>query len=226
MTTMNAAPSYATETPTQTRLRLLDAAEVLFAENGFRGASVRDITQQAGCNLAAVNYHFGGKVNLYREVVMRRLAALRAGRIEAVKAAMSRSGGEATVEDVVAAFGTAFLEPLIASAAGRRWMNLMTREMLDPQLPSDLIHNEMMVPMRRELVTALERVCPGLADDTAELCMHSLIGQLVHLERLQRSAERDTEGGGFAAYSFERMLTHTVAFTSAAIRALANGARQ
>jgi len=226
MTTMNAAASVAAETPTQTRLRLLDAAEVLFAENGFRGASVRDITQQAGCNLAAVNYHFGGKVNLYREVVLRRLAALRAGRIEAVKAAMARSGDEATVEELVESFGTAFLEPLISSAAGRRWMNLMTREILDPQLPSDLIYKEMMVPMRRELVSALERVCPGLTDDVAELCMHSLIGQLVHLERLQRSAERDAEGGGLAPFSFERMLAHTVRFTSAAIRALAAGARQ
>src|SRR5258705_4522095 len=186
MTTLNAVPAFAAETPTQTRLRLLDAAEVLFAEHGFRGASVRDITQQAGCNLAAVNYHFGGKVNLYREVVLRRLAALRAGRIEAVKAAMSRSGGEATVEELIESFSIAFLEPLVSSAAGRRWMNLMTREILDPQLPSDLFYNEMMVPVRREFVGALERVCPGLDQAAADLCMHSLIAQLVHVERLQR----------------------------------------
>jgi len=75
MTPVNAMPSIATETPTQTRLRLLDAAEVLFAEHGFRGASVRDITQQAGCNLAAVHCPLGGKVNLYREGVLRRRAA-------------------------------------------------------------------------------------------------------------------------------------------------------
>src|SRR5262245_36438774 len=131
------------EAPIQTRMRLLDAAELLFAEHGFRGASVRDITQQAGCNLAAVNYHFGGKVNLYREVVLRRLAALRAGRIESVKRAMNRTGREATVEELVEAFSTAFLEPLVTSAAGRRWINLMTREILDPQLPTDLFYNEM-----------------------------------------------------------------------------------
>jgi AcrR family transcriptional regulator len=211
------------ETPTQTRLRLLDAAELLFAEHGFRGASVRDITQQAGCNLAAVNYHFGGKVNLYREVVLRRLAALRAGRIESVKAAMNRSGHEATVEELIEAFSTAFLEPLVTSAAGRRWMNLMTREILDPQLPSDLFYNEMMVPVRRELVSALERVAPGLDEATADLCMHSLIGQLVHAEKIQRTAERDADSA-YAAYSADRMLTHVVRFTSAAVRALAQEA--
>jgi len=225
MTTMNVVPPSLTEAPIQTRLRLLDAAEVLFAEHGFRGASVRDITQQAGCNLAAVNYHFGGKVNLYREVVLRRLAALRAGRIEAVKTAMTRSGGEATVEELIASFGSAFLEPLVSSDAGRRWMNLMTRELLDPQLPSDLFYNEMVVPVRRELVAALARVCPGLDEDTADLCMHSLIAQLVHIERLQRKAERDKDGEQ-ANYSIDRMLAHTVRFTSAAVRSLAGGAAQ
>ena len=45
--------------------RLLDAAESLFCEKGFDGASIRDITSQANCNVAAVNYHFGGKENLY-----------------------------------------------------------------------------------------------------------------------------------------------------------------
>jgi len=67
------------------RERLLDAAERLFAEHGFRAASVREITVAAGCNLAAVNYHFGGKLNLYREVFARRLRALRERRIAGVR---------------------------------------------------------------------------------------------------------------------------------------------
>jgi AcrR family transcriptional regulator len=49
----------------QTRQRLLDVAETLFAEHGFAATSVRDITSAAACNLAAVNYHFRDKQNLY-----------------------------------------------------------------------------------------------------------------------------------------------------------------
>jgi AcrR family transcriptional regulator len=54
-----------------TRTRLLDAAEHLFAERGFDGASVRAITKDAGVSLPAVNYHFGSKERLLQEVYLR-----------------------------------------------------------------------------------------------------------------------------------------------------------
>ena len=54
---------------TTTRQRLLEAAGQVFAEQGFRAATVRDICQRAGANIAAVNYHFGDKEALYREVI-------------------------------------------------------------------------------------------------------------------------------------------------------------
>jgi AcrR family transcriptional regulator len=52
-----------------TRERLLTAAAALFAEHGFRRVTVRDICEEASANVAAVNYHFGDKQGLYREVV-------------------------------------------------------------------------------------------------------------------------------------------------------------
>jgi len=52
-----------------TRHRILLAAGEAFSERGFRGTTVRDICENAGVNLAAVNYHFQGKENLYREVI-------------------------------------------------------------------------------------------------------------------------------------------------------------
>lgn len=59
------------------RDRLLDAAEQSFAEKGFDGTNVRDLTAKANCNIAAVNYHFGGKENLYLEVFRRRMVMMR-----------------------------------------------------------------------------------------------------------------------------------------------------
>ena len=55
----------------QTRARLLDAAETLFAENGFDGTSLRSITSAAGANLAAVNYHFQSKEGLIADLEQR-----------------------------------------------------------------------------------------------------------------------------------------------------------
>jgi len=59
-----------------TRDRLLQAATRLFAESGYRGASVRDICNQAGANPGAVSYHFGGKRQLYRSVLRQAATAL------------------------------------------------------------------------------------------------------------------------------------------------------
>lgn len=60
-----------------TRERLIDAATEQFAEFGFRRTSVRDICRAAGANVAAVNYHFDGKLGLYKEVVSRAIQAMR-----------------------------------------------------------------------------------------------------------------------------------------------------
>lgn len=52
-----------------TRAALLKAAALIFSEQGYAGASVRQITQLAQANQAAINYHFGGKEQLYRAVL-------------------------------------------------------------------------------------------------------------------------------------------------------------
>ena len=59
-----------------TRERLLQSATRLFADNGYRGASVRDICNLAGANPGAVSYHFGGKRQLYRAVLRWAAASL------------------------------------------------------------------------------------------------------------------------------------------------------
>ncbi len=59
-----------------TRERLIQAATRLFADGGYRGASVRDICNLAGTNPGAVSYHFGGKKQLYRAVLRQAAAGL------------------------------------------------------------------------------------------------------------------------------------------------------
>lgn len=64
-----ARPLRSAATSDGTRKRLIEAALPLFAEQGFQGTAVRDICARAEANVAAVNYHFGGKAELYRAVV-------------------------------------------------------------------------------------------------------------------------------------------------------------
>ena len=74
-----------------TKQRILEAAEALFAQHGFAGASLRQVTAAAKVNLAAVNYHFGSKEKLIEEVFRRRLDELNRRRLAALADAAGRT---------------------------------------------------------------------------------------------------------------------------------------
>lgn len=96
-----------------TKDRILGAAEELFAQQGFAGTSLREVTSRADVNIAAVNYHFGSKENLVNEVFRRRMDDMSAQRLAALKAAVAAHPG--ALEPVLAAF----VEPALALAQDR-----------------------------------------------------------------------------------------------------------
>ena len=96
-----------------TKDRILGAAEELFAQFGFSGTSLRQVTSRADVNIAAVNYHFGSKENLVNEVFRRRMDEMSAHRLAALKAALEQHPGE--LEPILAAF----VEPALAIAQDR-----------------------------------------------------------------------------------------------------------
>lgn len=73
-------------TEPNTKERILDSAEYLFANKGLKDTSVRDITRQADVHLAAVNYHFDSKDGLVRAIMERRIALLNRQRLELLDA--------------------------------------------------------------------------------------------------------------------------------------------
>ena len=103
----------ATSAHFSTKDRILGAAEELFAQFGFSGTSLRQVTSRADVNIAAVNYHFGSKENLVNEVFRRRMDGMSADRLTALKAAVEQSPGE--LEPILAAF----VEPALALAQDR-----------------------------------------------------------------------------------------------------------
>lgn len=107
-----------------TKERILAAAEVLFAQRGFDGASLRQLTSAAGVNLAAVNYHFGSKEKLVEEVFRRRLDELNANRL----AALARVAGtaDATLEAVLDAYIRPALD-LSHDNSGALFMRVLAR---------------------------------------------------------------------------------------------------
>ena len=86
-----------------TRKAILDAAERLFADLGFDGASLRKITAKAGVNLAAAHYHFGSKEGLLRAALARRIGPLNEERLKLLDEAESDTGKKVlSIESVLA----------------------------------------------------------------------------------------------------------------------------
>ena len=111
----------------ETRDRLLAAAEKLFADRGFRKVTVREICRAAGANVAAVNYHFGDKLGLYREVLQKAIDAMRATN-EAGRAA----GAGAAAEERLRAYIMTHVRRLLSSGDRPMLHRLLNREMNDP----------------------------------------------------------------------------------------------
>jgi len=207
-----------------TRERLLDAAEELFAAKGFVGASIRDITTAAECNLAAVNYHFGGKSDLYREVFRRRLAVLREQRVGAMRRFLAKGRTSPALEAVLHEFARVFLEPLVEKGLGRVLIELWAREMLDPHLPPGTFELEIVGPVQQVLAEAIEAAIPTIPPATARLCAVSIVSQLAQVVQRARWAElTGTPESG--ASRLDATVRHIVRFSAGGVRACSTGAR-
>jgi TetR/AcrR family transcriptional regulator, regulator of cefoperazone and chloramphenicol sensitivity len=118
---------------TETRDRLLKAAERLFAERGFKKVTVRDICRAARANVAAVNYHFGDKLGLYREVMQSAIDAMRDTSEEARDAGQGQPADE-KLRRFIAVFVRRVLTP-----GNDTVHKLINREMNDPTPALDLL---------------------------------------------------------------------------------------
>ena len=203
----------------ETHERILDAAQKLFAEKGLDATSVRDITAEADCNVAAVNYHFGGKDKLYVEAFRAMLAPLRDQRMAMMDELMRRDPAP-TLEEYLAGFAEGFLEPLVDESLGRRFMLFVSREISDQKLPTGFFLDEFIRPLITRAMASLDRAGVALTPEQSFYCIFSLIGQLLHAVKGHHMSERlgQTETLGF---DLEAFIDHFVRFSAAGIRACA-----
>ena len=214
----NAPTEVAGHEAVETRDRLLQVAEKLFARRGYEATSVRDITAEAGCNVAAVNYHFGGKENLYLETFRGLLGELRDLRIRRIRTDMEDAGTSATLALFVESMANAFLEPFVDEGRGRLLMAFVSREMVDRHLPAGVFVDEFIRPLLDVALEQLNVVGPRLAPVTARMCLMSLVGQLLHVLRAQPMLS----GGmpvDLVPADLKSHVDHVVRFTVGGIRA-------
>lgn len=167
-----------TELRPDTRERLLEAAEHLFAQRGFNAVSVRDIATAADVNVAAVNYHYQGKENLYREVLRRVVAAKRDRYVEALRAIAAEKPGD--IEAAVRSFFRMHFEDTLKTERGSHFLKLLVRELHHGRPETSLLIAEIMIPMWMEVGKVMVGEHPDVSPHTAAWIVGSLHGQLVH----------------------------------------------
>ena len=157
-----------------TRERLIEAAGQLFADHGFRKVTVREICRVARANVAAVNYHFGDKLGLYREVLDTAISAQ-----EATTAAARAAGEGLPADQKLRAFVQTFVQRVLEHRP--TWVRgLMFREMSDPTPALDVFVERGIRPRFDYLCAIVAELlgCPE-TDDRVLPCAGSVQSQLM-----------------------------------------------
>jgi AcrR family transcriptional regulator len=211
-----ASGSHRTKTDQETRDRLLSAAERLFADRGFKKVTVREICRVAKANVAAVNYHFGDKLGLYREVLQSAIDRMRATN-EAARQAGEGQSAEEQLRRYIVIFVHRFL------ATGNDAVHrIITREMHDPTPALDALVEQGVRPRIEYLSGVIASILGCPRTDTRVLrCLASVQAQSIAYihnpiaERLGFSMEPKT------AAQIDEIADHIARFSLAGVRAIA-----
>jgi AcrR family transcriptional regulator len=154
-----------------TRVRILDAAETLFADKGLESTSMRALTTLAQVNLAAVNYHFGSKEGLIVAVYARRLGPVNQERLAQLDALERK--GKATVEEILLAYVAPVMRLIHdQNRGGEIFMRLLGRALYEPGAFLAQLFREEMEPVLNRFTTALQRCLPRLTAEDLFWRMH------------------------------------------------------
>lgn len=167
----------------EARERLLQAAERLFAERGRASVNVRDLVTEAKVNIAAVNYYFGGKDNLYLETLRYSYRNSRESlpKLEALQRKAEAVGTVEAAQRAIELFIEEFMRQIFISNKTSHKTALMGKELSHPTSALDIIVEEFVSPIFQMLVALVEQARPDLAAGKAShLAAMSILGQCLN----------------------------------------------
>jgi len=166
--------------PAATKDRILDTAEALFMEHGFEATGLRSITAAAGVNLAAVNYHFGSKEELFETVLTRRLDPMNQERLDLLSA-FEREAAPTPVacERIL----SAMIVPALRLArdperGGKNFLRLLGRAYADPAPFIRTFLSAQYAVMISRFKAAFGRALPEMPKKELSWRLHFIMGAL------------------------------------------------
>ena len=198
-----------------TKDRILGAAEELFAQHGFAGTSLRQVTSRADVNIAAVNYHFGSKENLVNEVFRRRMDDMTDLRLSQLKTALEKHPGE--LQPVLAAF----VEPALAMSQDRHgggaFVRVVARAYAEKNDGLRKFLSDHYGHVLRDFAKALASCLPGLGKEQLYWRLDFLAGALTYAMADFGTIKRPQ--GVSEAEHQQRAADELIAFAAAGLKA-------
>ena len=196
------------------RGRILHAAGEVFAEAGYRGATVRDICRRAGANVAAVNYHFGGKDKLY-EAVCRYSMEMAVSRYSPTLGLQKK----ATPQERLRLFIRASLLNMLGRGRPSWLEMLIVREMTLPTKVLDSMVAKSIRPNQRMLFDIIrDYLGDGAPEETVRLCLWSIIGQCLYYRTANSVIRRLSPQTAFDDDGIEKIAAHVYRFSLNALK--------
>lgn len=204
-----------------TRERMLDAAEALFAKNGYHGTSMRDIADATDSRIALVTYHFGTKDVLFNKVVERRASYMAHQRILALDAARRRAGNDPIpLRDLISGYVLPFVER--SAHGGQGWKNyshLVARLSNSPDWAK--VISDHYDAVARQFVAEFRRTLPTVPEEDVYHSFSFMIGSMVALVSEPGRVE-SLSLGKFKSTNLERAFDCMLPFLEGAFMALCN----
>lgn len=195
-----------------TRDRMLAAAERVFADKGFDGASTRLLAEEAGADLAMIVYHFGSKLGLYREVLLRRAERLNALRLGELDEVLARSNERPDLSAIVFALvATNIRMRTDPELGGLPVARLIARELIDPAQSDRRTIGDMFDTLARRFVDAIKLALPAASNEAVYWAYHFAISAMVqtmaNVDRLEDFSKNNCDMS-----DGERVIDHLVPF--------------
>ncbi len=197
-----------------TRARIVAAAERLFAERGFAGTTMRDLTRAAGTNLAAVNYHFGSKEGLLEAVFSTYLVPISQERLRLLDEAERAAGGRPLpLRTLLELYLSPAIRRLAVNHAGIP--SILSRLHHEPHPAVEELILKVMQPVTARYGAAVQRAMPGLDPQLILLRGHLMTGAMLYILGHGRVFLERMAGGSSALNDPEVLLRHLVDFCEA-----------
>ncbi|MEA2014869.1 MAG: CerR family C-terminal domain-containing protein [Thermodesulfobacteriota bacterium] len=195
-----------------TRDHLLKSAEMLFAQKGYDAVSVREITNVAQCNLAAVNYHFGNKKTLYLNVFRERWMP-RAQRIRKCFEKNLAGCGETSPAAVIQSLAEALIKGPLTDEERLYHFHLMIREITKPTEAFEIVMGETMKPSMEGLGKVLQPYLSEGIDEERTLLNILSIFSIVLYFNFARLPVSKVIGHAYDQPFKDRLVQHIVDFS-------------